>query len=74
MINSEKNQKVQLVRSLVEQHKIRKMNAVFVIEGVRLLEEAFHARWEIKFILFSNNLSARGLELIEKCKKRQCDC
>lgn len=69
MINSEKNQKVQLVRSLIEQHKIRKMNAAFVIEGVRLLEEAFHARWEIKFILFSNNLSARGLELIENCKK-----
>jgi len=69
MINSEKNQKAQLIRSLIEQHKIRKKNTAFVIEGVRLLEEAFHAGWEIKFILFSNNLSARGLELIDNWKK-----
>ena len=70
MINSEKNQKVQLVRSLIEQHKIRKKNAAFVVEGVRLLEEAFQASCEIKLILFSNNLSTRGFELIENCKKK----
>ncbi len=71
MINSEKNQKVQLIRSLNEQQKIRKKNAALVVEGVRLVEEAFHADWEIKFVLFSNGLSARGMELIENCKKRR---
>jgi TrmH family RNA methyltransferase len=69
MINSEKNQKAQLVRSLNDQRKMRKNNAAFVIEGVRLLEEAFQAGWEIKFVLFTHNLSARGVELIENCKK-----
>jgi len=70
MIISDKNQKVQLVRQLIEQTKIRRKNTAFVVEGVRLLEEAFHAAWEIKLILYSNTLSPRGYELIEECKLR----
>jgi TrmH family RNA methyltransferase len=41
----------------------REANA-FVIEGVRLIEEAFTAGWKFKFALYSNGLSERGQDLV----------
>jgi tRNA G18 (ribose-2'-O)-methylase SpoU len=40
MITSDKNPKIQQVRALIERSKERKKQAAFVIEGVRLMEEA----------------------------------
>ena len=36
----------------------------FVIEGVRLVEEAVNAGWNFQFVLFSDGLSERGRDLI----------
>jgi len=42
----------------------REANA-FVVEGVRLIEEAINADWQFQFALYSDGLSERGQALIE---------
>lgn len=64
MITSTQNPKIQKIRSLIAQSKERKKTNQFVIEGVRLCEEAMQADWEFEYILFSDNLSERGQEII----------
>ena len=64
MITSTKNPKVQWVRRLQSRPKQRLSDNVFVIEGVRLVEEAFDANWRIRQIFFSKTLSERGRNLI----------
>jgi TrmH family RNA methyltransferase len=71
MISSEKNRRIQMLRSLIDQAKERKKSSLFVVEGVRLLEEALSAAWEIEQVLYSEVLSPRGMQLIEACKAKQ---
>lgn len=70
MITSTQNPKIQKIRTLIAQSKERKKINQFVIEGVRLCEEAMNADWEFDYFLFSNNLSERGLEIVEKAIKK----
>lgn len=65
MITSTRNPKVQLVRNLTTYAKARRENQAFVVEGVRLVEEALHAGWEAQLVLYSPDLSTRGLVLVE---------
>lgn len=60
MITSTKNPKIQQVRSLLARSSERKEQKAFVAEGVRLVEEAFHAAWPARQVFFSPDLSERG--------------
>ncbi len=60
MITSIQNPKIQKIRGLITQTKERKRSNQFVIEGVRLCEEAMRANWDFEAILISENLSDRG--------------
>jgi RNA methyltransferase, TrmH family len=64
-ISSPQNPKIRLVRALMGRRKERAKERAFVIEGVRLLEEAFSAGWQPQFILFSENLTERGQATVE---------
>jgi TrmH family RNA methyltransferase len=64
MITSAQNPKIQKIRLLITQSKERKKTNQFVIEGVRLCEEAMNADWEFEYVLFSDNLSERGRDII----------
>ncbi|PKN83446.1 MAG: hypothetical protein CVU46_16935 [Chloroflexi bacterium HGW-Chloroflexi-8] len=70
MITSDNNPKIQLVRSLINQSKARKHSSLFVVEGLRLVEEAVTSEWNIQCIFYSSNLSERGIKLIEHCKQK----
>ncbi len=65
MITSNQNPKLQLVRALLGRPKERREANAFVIEGVRLIEEAVTAGWRFQFVLFSDGLSERGQDLIK---------
>ena len=41
-----------------------------MVEGLRLVEEAFASEWKIQLIFYSKNLSDRGIGLIEQCKQK----
>lgn len=70
MITSDKNPKIQQVRALIDHAKERKTSSSFVIEGVRLVGEAFLAQWELQLILISDNLSPHGREIVAAARKQ----
>ena len=68
MITSTKNSKIKDIRALQALPKARRRANAFVIEGVRLAEEALEANWTPETVLFSEDLSERGLQLLERCQ------
>jgi TrmH family RNA methyltransferase len=65
MITSSQNRKIKLVRQLQESSRAREQEKAFVIEGVRLAEEALASKWPAHFVLYTQELSERGQEVLE---------
>ncbi|MHC1785192.1 MAG: TrmH family RNA methyltransferase [Anaerolineaceae bacterium] len=65
MITSTHNPIIQRIRSLLTDKKARNEQQAFVLEGVRLVEEAVHANWPLQYILYCETISARGRSLLE---------
>lgn len=65
MITSNQNSKLQLVRALLGRPKERREANAFVIEGIRLIEEAVTAGWKFQFALHSDGLNERGQDLLK---------
>lgn len=65
MITSSQNPKLKLVRSLMGRARERREANAFVVEGVRLIEEAVTAGWKFQFALYSDGLSDRGQDLLK---------
>lgn len=63
MITSSQNAKLQRVRKLLEKRKQREDEQAFVVEGVRLAEEALAAGWQPELAMFTSELSARGMKV-----------
>jgi RNA methyltransferase, TrmH family len=64
MITSTQNPKIQRVRGLLEKRKLREQEQAFVIEGVRLAEEALQSGWHVDLVLHSSQLGERGQILL----------
>jgi len=65
-IISSNNSKIKLVRSLQSKRRRRQSEGFFIAEGVRLIEEATSAHWPVKFVLYDESLSGRGIDLLTK--------
>ncbi len=65
MITSTHNPKVQRVRDLLAHSKARREQQAFVVEGVRLAEEALQSGWEAQLVLYTDDLSARGRAVMQ---------
>jgi RNA methyltransferase, TrmH family len=65
MITSSQNPKLKLVRTLMGRPKERREANAFVIEGIRLIEEAVTAGWKFQFALYSDGLNERGQDLLK---------
>jgi RNA methyltransferase, TrmH family len=63
MITSSHNPKIQAVRNLLARRKERDERSQFVVEGVRLAEEAYQAGWLPAWVLTGESLSERGRSL-----------
>jgi len=68
VITSPQNPKLKLVRSLMGRPKERREANAFVVEGVRLVEEAVKAAWNFQFALYSNGLGERGKNVLDQLK------
>ncbi len=64
MITSPQNPKLKLVRALQSRARTRRKENAFVVEGVRLFEEALKAKSQIRFVLYDRTLSERGQALL----------
>lgn len=65
MITSNQNSKIKLVRALLGRAKERREAGAFVVEGVRLVEEAAKGNWKFEFALFDATLGERGKLQVE---------
>jgi len=70
MITSVHNSKIKWVRSLQVDNRTRRQEQAFVVEGVRLAEEALATRQEARMILFTEDLGARGLAVLDGFKEQ----
>ena len=73
MITSTQNSKIKLVRALLGRAKERRAANAFVVEGVRLVEEAVNSNWEFRFALYDESLHERGRSQVEGLKSRGVD-
>lgn len=73
MITSSQNSKIKLVRALLGRAKERREANAFVVEGVRLVEEATNSNWRFRFVLYDETLNERGRSLVEGLKSRGVD-
>lgn len=68
-ITSTHNPKIQFVRTLLNQKSAREESGLFVVEGVRLAEEAVASGQLPKDVFFSSEISARGMQLVHDLKQ-----
>jgi TrmH family RNA methyltransferase len=65
MITSTQNDKIKLIRQLQADGKTRRQEEAFVVEGVRLLEEALASGWPARLLLHSGDLGIRGQAVLD---------
>src|SRR6266496_5483278 len=73
VITSSQNSKIKLVRALLGRPKERREENAFVVEGVRLIEEAVNSNWGFRFVLYDETLNERGELQVESLKSRGVD-
>jgi RNA methyltransferase, TrmH family len=65
MITSVHNPRIQWVRKLQSRSRQRRLEQAFVIEGVRLVEEALQAGWPASMVLYDSGLDERGQKVVQ---------
>lgn len=70
MITSAQNPKIQWVRRLQTRPRERRQEQAFIVEGVRLVEEALAAGWETRWVIYSEDLSPRGQAIVQEFSQR----
>jgi RNA methyltransferase, TrmH family len=65
MITSAQNPKIKWVRQLQNQGRVRREEQIFIVEGVRLAEEALKAGWKARLVLCTEDLNERGRSVAE---------
>jgi len=73
MITSSQNPKLKLVRALQGRAKERRDASAFIVEGVRLVEEAVNSNWKLRFVLYDDMLSERGKLTVDRLKLNGID-
>lgn len=73
MITSSQNAKIKLVRALLGRTKERREANAFVVEGIRLVEEAADSDWKFRFALHDGSFNERGKSLVETLASRGID-
>lgn len=74
MITSSQNLKIKLARALQGRAKERRASGAFLVEGVRLVEEALAAGRPFRFALYDDTLNERGASLVEGLRSRGVEC
>lgn len=71
MLTSLSNERVKLVRALQTQRKTREKEKRFVVEGVRLIEEALQANADFDFVFYEETDDERARKLIDALTQRR---
>jgi TrmH family RNA methyltransferase len=71
MITSFSNPRLKTVRELLKSKKKRDQANAFVVEGIRLAEEALAADYTPSLVLYSQQISERGQQLLSRLDTKQ---
>ena len=74
MITSRQNSRIKLVSQLSSQVKARKKEGLYVVEGIRILEEAIKAGIYPEQVLYTSDLDQRGLLLLKEFQGKKISC
>jgi TrmH family RNA methyltransferase len=70
MITSTSNPKIKTIRHLQSRGKARREENSYVIEGIRLVEEALQQGLRPALLIYTNSLDERGKQLLEAFQKQ----
>jgi RNA methyltransferase, TrmH family len=70
MLTSTKNHRIQRIRKLQNSAQTRRKEALFVVEGVRLVEEVVNANWKPQFVLYTEDINDRGHQTVAHFQKQ----
>ena len=73
LITSRKNPRIQLIKKLLSSASFRQSEGVFIVEGVRLVEEALASGWPFQDILVSAGLNPHGRDMFDKAASSDCN-
>jgi len=65
LITSAQNPRIKWLKALQSQARLRREEKTFVVEGVRLVEEALAAGWAARLVIHTEELSERGRKVLE---------
>jgi RNA methyltransferase, TrmH family len=65
MISSPQNPRIKWLHALQSQARQRREQHAFVVEGVRLAEEALAGGWEARLVIYTEDLNQRGKAVVE---------
>ena len=74
MISSVQNPKIKRIRLLQTQSRSRKKELAFIVEGVRLLEEAQNTYQVPELVIYTPDLDPRGQKLVEAFLEQNVPC
>ena len=74
MISSVQNPKIKRIRLLQSQSRSRKKELAFVVEGIRLLEEALNTFQIPELVIYTSDLDPRSQNLVEAFLKQNVPC
>ena len=70
MITSKDNAKIKHARALQADVKSRRETGAFVVEGVRLVEEALSNDWPARWLIYTEEMDARGQAVVAGYARR----
>jgi len=74
MISSSHNPKIQWVHALQTKSRQRVKDKAFIIEGVRLVEEAQQSGWNILLLLYTDDIDPRSRSILQKLSDTGTPC
>lgn len=69
MLTSTKNPRIQRIRKLQNSAQTRRKEGLFVVEGVRLVEEVVMAGWQPELVLFTEDINDRAQQTVARFQK-----
>ena len=72
MITSTRNPTIQRIKALQAQSRQRREENAFVVEGVRLVEEALHAGWQAQQVFFCGEPGQRAKDILDGFHAQGC--
>ena len=70
IITSRRNPHIQRINKLLSSNQCRQSERAFVLEGVRLVEEAAKSEWTITEVFYSEKVNDRGKQLLASLSQR----